>query len=460
MTLLQPMKQLELNLPHRSDFVPKPVRSSERAVAAYLSETPTGKDRLMEIICERQNMRRALQRVRANKGAPGIDGMTVDQLPSYLRRHWLKIKADLIKGNYRPLPVRRKEIPKPTGGVRLLGIPTVLDRLIQQAMGQILQRIWDPSFSESSFGFRPGRNQHKAIRQAQNFVIDSYRYVVDLDISKFFDRVNHDRLMSRLATKVHDKRVLGLVRRFLTAGTMIGGLVEPSVEGSPQGGPLSPLLSNIVLDELDKELEKRELRFVRYADDVIIFVRSKRAAERVMESVSRFVTRKLRLKINPDKSCVTHPWWMCYLGFSFISRRGDTRIRIHSKSINRFKERVRKLTGRSCGLSIAQVIVRLNLYLRGWWGYFGITQSLPNFRSLHYWIIRRLRAIMWEHWKNPRTRVRELKKRKIPHLKALLNGCSRKGPWRMSRVKWIAFALPKAYFLSLGLFLPGLHLLS
>ena len=460
MALLRPLKQLKLNAPPRSDVYSQPVGSSERVIATYLTETPAGKDRLMEIICERQNLRRALQRVRANQGAPGIDGMTVDQLTSYLRQHWPKVRADLLAGTYQPLPVRRKEIPKPSGGIRLLGIPTALDRLVQQAVGQVLQQIWDPSFSASSYGFRPGRNQHQAIRRAQQYVVDGYRQVVDMDLSKFFDRVNHDRLMSRLATKVHDKRVLKLVRRFLTAGVMAGGLAEPSHEGTPQGGPLSPLLSNIVLDELDKELEKRALRFVRYADDFIIFVRSKRAAERVMVSVSRFVNRRLRLKVNQEKSGITHQWWMCFLGFSFTSRRGDTRIRIHSKSVNRFKQRVRELTGRSCGLSMGQIIARLNLYFRGWWGYFGITQSLPNFRSLHYWILRRLRAILWKHWKNPRTRVRELEKRKIPHLKALFTGCSRKQPWRMSRVKWVMFALPKSYFLSLGLSLPGLDRLS
>lgn len=460
MALLQPSKQRKLNLPLRSESNPKPAGSSERAIASYLTETPAGKDRLMEIICEQQNLRRALQRVRANKGAPGIDGMSVDQLTSYLRRHWPKIRTDLLEGTYQPLPVRRKEIPKPSGGVRLLGIPTALDRLVQQAVGQVLQQIWNPSFSDSSFGFRPGRNQHQAIKRAQEYVVEGYRNVVDMDLSKFFDRVNHDRLMSRLSTKVHDKRVLKLVRRFLTAGVMIGGLQEPSHEGTPQGGPLSPLLSNIVLDELDKELEKRRLRFVRYADDFIIFVRSKRAAERVMKSVSLFINRKLRLKVNLEKSRITYPWWMCFLGFSFISRRGDSRIRIHSKSIKRFKQRVRELTGRSGGLSMAQIISRLNLYFRGWWGYFGITQSLPNFRSLHYWILRRLRAILWKHWKNPRTRIRELRKRKIPHRQAVFTGCSRKGPWRMSRVKWVMFALPKSYFGSLGLLLPGLDRLS
>ena len=328
--------------------------------------------------------------------------MTVDQLTSYLRQHWPKVRADLLAGTYQPLPVRRKEIPKASGGVRLLGIPTALDRLVQQAVGQILQQIWDPSFSASSYGFRPGRNQHHAIQRAQQYGVGGYRQVVDMDLSKFFDRVNHDRLMSRLATKVHDKRLLKLVRRVLAAGVMAGGLQEPSHEGTPQGGPLLPLLSNIVLDELDKELEKRALRFIRYADDFIIFVRSKRAAERVMASVSRFVNRRLRLKVNQEKSGITHPWWMCFLGFSFTSRRGDTRI--HSKSVNRFKQRVRELTGRSCGLSMGQLIARLNLYFRGWWGYFGITQSLPSFRSLHYWILRRLRAILWKHWKNPRTR--------------------------------------------------------
>ena len=323
MALLQPLKQLKLNASHRSDVYSQPVGSSERVTAAYLTETPAGKDRLMEIICERQNLGRALSRVRTNHGAAGIDGMTVDQLTSYLRQHWPKVRADLLAGTYQPLPVRRKEIPKPSGGVRLLGIPTALDRLVQQAVGQILQQIRDPSFSASSYGFRPGRNQHQAIQRAQQYVVDGCRQVVDMDLSKFFDRVNHDRLMSRLATKVHDKRVLKLVRRFLTAGVMVGGLQEPSHEGTHQGGPLSPLLSNIVLDELDKELEKRALRFVRYADGFIIFVRSKRAAERVMVSVSRFVNQRLRLKVNQEKSGITHPWWMCFLGFSFYqpSRR-------------------------------------------------------------------------------------------------------------------------------------------
>ena len=438
-------------------------QSSEMAIASYLTDPSTGVNRLMEIILERENMSRALQQVRANKGAPGIDGMTVDQLPSYLRRHWAKIKTALLNGTYEPLPVRRKEIPKPQGGVRLLGIPAVLDRLIQQAVAGILQHIWEPTFSDSSFGFRPKRSCHHAIYRAKQYVEEGYvgyRHVVDMDLSKFFDRVNHDRLMHRLATKVHDKRVLKLIRKFLTSGVMLGGLVEPANEGTPQGGPLSPLLSNIVLDELDKELEKRRLRFVRYADDFIIFVRSKRAATRVMASVSRFVTRRLRLKVNEEKSKITHPWWMCFLGFSFTSKRGDTRLRIHSRSIQRFKNRVRELTGRSCGRSIHQIIFSLNQFLRGWWNYYRVTQSTNRFRSLHYWIIRRLRAIFWKQWKNPRTRVRELKKRGISHHFAVTTGNARKGAWRMSKVKWMVIAMPNDYFRrTLGLFLPGIHLL-
>lgn len=438
-------------------------QSTEMTIASYLTDPSTGGSQLMEIICERENMLRALQRVRSNQGAPGVDGMTVDQLPGYLRRHWPKIKAALLGGTYKPLPVRRKEIEKPQGGVRLLGIPTALDRLIQQAVGQVLQQIWDLVFSESSFAFRPGRCQHDAICRAKQYVEEGYigyRHVVDMDLSKFFDRVNHDRLMSRLATRVHDKRLLKLIRAFLTSGVMIGGLVEATEEGTPQGGPLSPLLSNIVLDELDKELERRGLRFVRYADDFIIFVRSQRAATRVMESVSRFIVRKLKLQVNQEKSKITRPWWMCFLGFSFTSKRRDTRIRIHSKSIKRFKERVRELTDRNCGRSIHQIIYQLNQYLRGWWNYYRFTKCTSMFRSLNGWIMRRLRAILWKQWKNPRTRVRELKKRGIYHRQAVTTGNARKGPWRMSRVKWVIIALKNEYFQrTLGLYLPGIHLL-
>jgi RNA-directed DNA polymerase len=434
---------------------------AEMAIASYLADPSTGGNRLMEEILGRENMVRALKQVRSNKGAPGVDGMTVNQLPSYLRRHWQKVKATLLDGSYKPLPVRRKEIPKPQGGVRLLGIPAVLDRLIQQAISQVLQWVWEPVFSDASFGFRPKRCQHQAIFRVKQYVEEGYRHVVDMDLSKFFDRVNHDRLMSRLATRVPDKRVLKLIRKFLTSGVMIGGLVEPANEGTPQGGPLSPLLSNIVLDELDKELEKRKLRAVRYADDFLIFVRSKKAATRVMQSVSGFITKKLRLKVNEEKSQITYPWRMCFLGFSFTSKRADTRIRIHSKSIQRFKDRVRELTDRNCGRSIHRIVFDLNQYLRGWWNYYRLTQSTNRFRSLHGWIMRRLRAILWKQWKNPRTRIRELKKRGISHRLAVSVGNARKGVWRMSRVKWVIIALPNAYFRRiLGLILPGVHLLS
>ena len=381
MNILQQWKQHELNLDYPEDIVPRDF-SSEMYIASYLSESPTGKIRLLESILERENMRIALQRVKSNKGAPGIDKMSVGQLPVYLKRHWSKIRQAILDGTYDPLPVRRKEIPKPDGGVRLLGIPTVLDRLIQQAVAQVLQKIWDYTFSESSFGFRPGRSQHDAIKCAHEYVKEEYRTVVDMDLSKFFDRVNHDRLMNRLATKIKDKRVLKLIRKFLTAGIMTDGLVSSSDEGTPQGGPLSPLLSNIVLDELDKELESRGLKFVRYADDFVIYLKSRRAGERVKKSITKFITNKLRLKVNEEKSEVSHPWWRCYLGFSFTSPRANPQIRIHSKSIKKFKERVRELTSKKSGRSMNRIIYELNQFTRGWWIYYRLATTRSMFKSL------------------------------------------------------------------------------
>jgi RNA-directed DNA polymerase len=410
----------------------------------------------MESVCERQNMRRALRQVRKNKGAPGIDGMTVEELPGYIKRHWPRIKAELLAGVYKPLPVRRKEIDKPDGGVRLLGIPTVLDRLIQQAIAQVLQAIWDHTFSEFSYGFRPERSQHMAIRQAKCYIEEGYRFVVDLDLAKFFDRVNHDRLMSRLSTRVSDKRVLKLIGRFLRSGVMIGGLCEPTEEGTPQGGPLSPLLSNIVLDELDKELERRGLHFVRFADDCVIYVKSKRAGDRVMESVSRFITRKLKLKVNEAKSSVTQPGYTKYLGFGFTISKTNPRIRIHSKSLRRFRERVREITVRTRGRSIHQVITELNEYFRGWWGYFSHCEARSCLRALNAWVIRHLRAYLWKQWKLPRTRVRALMNAGVPEYWAVKVGTTRKGPWRLSRNTTVAKALPVTYFTrKLGLVLPG-----
>lgn len=428
--------------------------SSEEFIASRLSESPTGQIRLMESICERSNMRRAIKRVIKNKGAPGVDCMTVQKIMRYFNSHRDKIEKALLDGTYTPMPVLQTEIPKPEGGVRLLGIPTVLDRVIQQATAQVLTSIWDHTFSEMSYGFRPKRSQHGAIRQYREYLRAGYKYVVDIDISKFFDRVNHDRLMSRLATKVKDKRVLKLIRSFLTSGVMIGGLTKPMREGTPQGGPLSPLLSNIVLDELDKELEKRDLRFVRYADDCVIFVKSKLAANRVMESISRFIEKKLRLKINREKSAVSLPWKSKYLGFCVTNSRDNPKIRIHWKSIKRFRERVKEITARNRGRSIVQVISELRDYMRGWWNYYGITESFNRLKPLSHWIRRRLRAVIWKHWKNRKTRVGELLKRGVSRDYAVTTGCARKGPWRMSMVKWVQIALPDKYFSSLGLVFP------
>ncbi len=431
-------------------------RSSEAFIATRLAESPTGQIRLMESVCERQNMRRALRQVRKNKGVPGIDGMTVEELPAYVKRHWPKIKAELLSGQYKPMPVLRAEIEKPDGGVRPLGIPTVLDRMIQQAIAQVLEVIWDRTFSEYSYGFRPGRSQHMAIEKARSYIREGYGFVVDLDLEKFFDRVNHDRLLSRLSTRVSDKRVLQLVGRFLRSGVMIGGLCEPTEEGTPQGGPLSPLLSNIVLDELDKELERRGLHFVRFADDCVIYVGSKCAGDRVKGSISHFITRKLKLKVNEAKSSVTQPGYTKYLGFGFTISKTNPRIRIHSKSLMRFRRRVRELTARTLGRNVLQVIAGLNEYIRGWWGYFSHCEARTCLRLLNAWIIRRLRAYIWKQWKNRRTRVRELIQRGISVYWAAQVGTTRKGPWRLSRNTTVAKALPDAYFTKkLGLVLPG-----
>jgi len=450
MDITQQSKQLMLNF--EESLVVPPPRRSEMSIAAEFSQRLTAHQQLLEMILERANLWDAYKRVQKNDGAPGVDGMTVTQAGAYLKRHWLKIRAAILDGTYRPLPVRRKDIPKPDGGVRLLGIPAVIDRVIQQTISQVLGYIWEPVFSDSSFGFRPGRSQHDAIEHTKSFIEQGYRNIVDLDLEKF-DRVNHDRLMSRLATRITDKRVLALIRRYLNSGILIGGLESPTEEGVPQGGALSPLLSNVVLDELDKELERRGLRFVRYADDCGIYVRSHRAACRVKASISRFITRRLKLKVNEAKSAISYPWWHKYLGFSFTSTRGNTRIRIHSKSFKRFRKRVHEITGRSRGRSLWQVIQELNEYTRGWWAYYRHAETRSFARSLNYWIMRRLRALCWKQWKNYRTRIRELKKRGISHDDAVRTGCARKGPWRMSRVKWVVMALPNAYFKSLGLYL-------
>src|SRR5882724_2378098 len=334
---------------------------TESSTATSGSESPARTNRLMEEVCERENLKEALRQVKGNKGSAGVDGITVNQLTDYLKQHWPVIREQLLSGTYEPKPVRRVEIPKPDGGVRKLGIPTVLDRFIQQAVMQVLQRRWDRTFSDHSYGFRPGRSAHQAVAQAQQYIAKGHGWCVDLDLEKFFDRGNHDKLMGQIAKRVEDKRLLKLIRAFLNAGVMENGLVSPSVEGTPQGGPLSPLLSNIVLDELDQELERRGHRFVRYADDCNIYVRSERAGQRVMESITRLLTTKLRLRVNREKRAVARPWQRKFLGFSFTNHKQPKR-RLAPKAVARFKERVRELTRRTRGISLAQMVHELAEY--------------------------------------------------------------------------------------------------
>src|SRR6202049_2482769 len=385
-------------------------KETEPSAATSGTENPASTNRLMETVCERENLKAALRQVKANKGSPGVDGMTVVGIKDYLKQHWPAIREQLLNGTYEPRPVRRVEIPKPGGGVRKLGIPTVLDRFIQQAVMQVLQRQWDRTFSERSYGFRPGRSAHLAVAQAQQYLAEGHGWCVDLDLEKFFDRVNHDKLMGQIAKRVADKRLLKLIRAILNAGVMENGLEQPSEEGTPQGGPLSPLLSNLVLDELDRELEARSHRFVRYADDCNIYVRSERAGQRVMESVKRFIASKLKLKVNEAKSAVAKPQERKFLGFSFyMGKRGPGR-RIAPKALDKFKERVREVTLGSRGRSMKQTIEELSRYLKGWIAYFGFCQTSSVLETLDSWIRRRIRCAFWQQWKTSRKRCAELVK--------------------------------------------------
>ena len=422
---------------------------SESPTAERNPERPASSELLMEEVCERSNLQKALRRVQANKGAPGIDGMPVDELADYLRQNWPAIRNQLLNGTYAPQPVKRVEIPKPEGGVRKLGIPTVLDRFIQQAVLQALQGRWDQTFSPSSYGFRPGRSAHQAIAAAQGYMAEGYRWVVDIDLEKFFDRVNHDILMGRIARRIQDSRMLRLIRGFLNAGVLENGLVSPTEEGTPQGGPLSPLLSNIVLDDLDRELESRGLRFARYADDCNIYVRSRRSGERVMRSITRYLITKLKLKVNEQKSTVGRPWQRKFLGFSFTNGKAPKR-RIAPKALTRFKERVRELTRRTKGISLDQMVEHLSSYLHGWRGYFSYCETPSVLRDLDSWLHRRLRAVVWKQWRRGRTRFAELRKRNVGRDLAAQTAGSCHGPWRISKSPALHFALPTAYFVSLG----------
>jgi RNA-directed DNA polymerase len=423
-------------------------------MAKQMYESPAETERMMEEICEQENCRNALWRVKANRGSPGVDAMSVEDLPGDLRQHWPDVRAQLLSGTYRPQPVKRVEIPKPDGGMRKLGVPTVVDRWIQQLILQVLQRRWDADFSDHSYGFRPERSAHQAVARAQQYIIEGCEWVVDLDLEKFFDRVNHDRLMSRIAQRISDKRLLKLIRAFLTAGVMEDGLVNTVEEGTPQGGPLSPLRSNLVLDELDLELERRGHRFVRYADDCNIYVRSERAGKRVMERVTSFIEKRLKLKVNAQKSAVARPEERTFLGFTFTRLEGscEPRRSIAPKALRRFKNRVREITYRNRGVSMKCMVEELSAFLRGWRAYFGFCQIPEVFNNLDSWTRHRLRSVQWKQWRRPQRRCTELLKRGVSWVVSVKTASSSRGPWPISRSMALQVALPNAHFDSLGLF--------
>ena len=423
---------------------------TESSTANRGTESLASTERLMEEVCERDNLKQALKRVRENRGSPGVDGRTVGELPGYLKEHWPAIREQLLNGTYRPAPVRRVNIPKPGGGMRPLGIPTVLDRFLQQAVLQVLQRRWDRTFSEHSYGFRPDRSAHQAVAQAQRYVHLGYAWVVDLDLEKFFDRVNHDKLMGRVAQRVADKRLLRLIRAYLNAGVMEGGLVSPTWEGTPQGGPLSPLLSNLVLDELDRELERRGHRFVRYADDCNIYVRSERAGRRVMESVKSFIAKKLKLRVNDAKSAVARPQERKFLGFS-LGYGSTPKRHIAPQALERFKRRVRETTRRARGISLEQRVKELSRYLQGWSEYFGFCETPSVLRLLDSWVHRRLRSALWRQWRTGRRRYAELRRRGVRAALAAAAAGNGHGPWRLGRSRIMSIALSDTQLASLGL---------
>ena len=420
-----------------------------QAAAASEKTEPTMVD-LMDKVVNRENLSRALRRVRANKGSPGVDGMSVDELTGYLREHWPRIREELLRGNYQPQPVREVLIPKPRGGTRRLGVPTVLDRSIQQAIQQVLDPIFDPTFSVHSYGFRPHRRAHQAVTQAKRYVSEGYEWVVDMDLEKFFDRVNHDILMGRMAKRIGDKRVLRVIRRYLQAGTMINGVVQERYEGTPQGGPLSPLLSNILLDELDKELERRGHRFCRYADDANIYVKSKRAGERVFESIERFLLTRLKLRVNRAKSAVARYHERRFLGFGFTSGK-ELKIKLTDKSLRRVKDRIREIARRSRGISLSQVIQELRVFLRGWIGYYRLIETPTVLKDLDSWIRRKLRCFMVKRWiNNCNTRYRNLIRMGVNDWQSRLAAASHKGPWALSNMKPLKVAMSNRFFAEQG----------
>ncbi len=427
------------------------VAGSERQTSAARNVgTSEGTPGLLEEVLCRENVMAAYRRVVSNGGAAGVDGMRVEDLMPYCREHWAAIREELYRGTYRPQPVRRVSIPKPGGGERLLGIPTVLDRMIQQALHQVLQPIFDPTFADESYGFRPGRSALDAVERARSHLRAGHRWVVDLDIASFFDRVNHDVLMARVARRIKDKRALRLIRRYLEAGVLEGGVVSPRREGTPQGGPLSPLLSNILLDELDRELRRRGHRFVRYADDCNVYVRSKAAGERVMASLERFLAKRLRLRVNRAKSAVDRPWKRTFLGYT-VTMEYRARLQVSPESVRRLKAKLRPLLRRGRGASLARTCGELAPILRGWTAYYRNVETKRSFEVLDEWIRRKLRVIYWRQWKRPKTRYRELRRRGIDPARARVSAGNGRGPWWNAGARHMNHAVPTQTLRRIGL---------
>lgn len=429
--------------------------SSNAAVGAEIDAAACGRTkaeglRQMDAVVERSNLWLAYERVMRNKGAAGVDGLTVTEFKAWLQQHWPSVKAALLAGKYIPAAIRKVEIPKPNGGVRTLGIPTVLDRLIQQALLQVLQPQFEPEFSEHGYGFRPGRNAWQAVQRAQSYIGEGRRWVVDLDLEKFFDRVNHDIVMSRVARRVQDERVLKLIRRYLQAGLMSEGVVSARAEGTPQGGPLSPLLSNILLTDLDRELERRGHRFCRYADDCNIYVKSEVAGQRAMAAITDYLERKLKLQVNRDKSAVARPWQRKFLGYSVTGHK-QVRLKIADGSLQRLKDRVREIVVGNASRNLGKTIEALNPVLRGWTSYFRLTEVKGVFQELDGWIRRKLRCLPWRQWKRPATRNKRLQERGLDETRAWRSASNGRGPWWNAGASHMNAAYPKRFFDELGL---------